>query len=205
MLMAHTMSEDELSLNALAKKYLGKEKLEVNVKNLLDIPVEKLQEYCLKDCELTYELWQVLLQKIMPDQERLYRDEALPLYKNCTIPMKYNGIQINEKYFQKLRKDLTKKIGLLEEQVYSDIWPHIHEQVIREIGGYRPDPIKPATSYWSEDIEWYRLYNKWLKKNPDLPYVFNINSNKQLAWLIFEHKNELIPTLTISDALHDIT
>jgi len=82
-----------------------------------------LAEYCMWDVLLTYKLFNILEKKLFEDglDKLFYEDEIMPLYRECTIPMKRKGFPIDVAHFQKLKVDIEKELMTIEEELMEDL------------------------------------------------------------------------------------
>lgn len=212
MIMAHLIDENlEQGLDFLAKHYLNMSKIEIN-KPHHELSKEELEEYCLRDVEITFKLCEHLLSNPNLPKD-LYYKESMPLYREVTIPMKYKGLRINENYFKNLVESLevsTKK--LLTEinlAIYNDV-----EEVRNEILNSTYTTTKNS-KYGKKAIELYGTHELpsnmekelkkqlWMLDYPEKPFIFNIKSNDQLAWLLFKKYGET-PIKTTSSGLPSV-
>lgn len=105
------------------------------------------------DILATYAMWDVvltlLLFKVYEDQlkeeglEKLfYEEEIMPLYRECTIPMKRKGFPIDVSHFQALKAEIEQKLDELEDEVIGSLKttlePFIAQILEEEV------PIKPT-------------------------------------------------------------
>jgi DNA polymerase I len=87
-------------------------------KSMMDIPIEKVCDYCCEDVDYTLRLKNLFLEKLK--SEKLY-----DLFSKMELPllfvlaqMEEAGIFINEKYFESLKTDLSHLIKDLEKQIH---------------------------------------------------------------------------------------
>jgi len=195
LLLAHTIGRDqELSLDALSEKYLGEKKIVIKGPHH-ELPPETMEEYCLKDCELTYRLCELLLSN--PDLPKdLYYNEVMPLYKEVTIPMKIKGLKVNTKYFENLTQLLESDVKLralrIDEEIADktyDIKNKILDETYKTSKNSKFGKLCTklfGTIEVDRKLELKIKYSLWLQDYPDKPFIFNINSSDQLAWLLFK-------------------
>ncbi len=106
------------SLNELADKYLGEQKIDIVKEqywdkgiDTTDIPMEILSEYCIEDCRLTYEIAKKQLQKI-PETKRMLFKLIMQDYK-ILQEMEYNGLRIDYELCASLAKETQEKIDVI--------------------------------------------------------------------------------------------
>lgn len=247
-LLKHCIDEEPpFGLKDIAVKYLGawadkaKQALLDNIKlnggrttkehmEMFKADTAVLGEYCAWDVVLTY----LLFKKFMPLlkeqglEDLFFKEEVMPLYKECVIPMKDKGFPIDVEYFTTLKSEIEQEIVKLEAAIQLAIADNVEDYTAQILDEKFPLKITstltkalavhinaphtktamkkyiPHTSrqhhlkMWitsggllglsSELIEDARTLQKdmWHKKFPEENYIFNINSNKQLCWLLFE-------------------
>ncbi|MBV6514174.1 MAG: hypothetical protein FMNOHCHN_03764 [Ignavibacteriaceae bacterium] len=88
--------------------------------------VEKIAEYCMKDCELTLRLNQLYLQRAASENlvDFFLKTEVMPLYKHVTIPMEYKGIPIDVEKIKQVREEVSVEISKLETQLLEAVAPY---------------------------------------------------------------------------------
>jgi DNA polymerase I-like protein with 3'-5' exonuclease and polymerase domains len=88
-----------------------------------------MAKYCVADCILTFKINEHYLKKIKEEGliKFFFEDEVMPLYKEVTIPMESNGIDLDMDLLTSSREGINKDIELLEDQIQSMIAPHLEE------------------------------------------------------------------------------
>jgi DNA polymerase I-like protein with 3'-5' exonuclease and polymerase domains len=92
-------------------------------KEMYKAPSDILGKYGAADVCLTLKLMNYLL-PILGERgltSFFFNELVMPLYKNCTIPMKLLGFKIDLEYFNKLKLDLDSEISNIEEGLYAEI------------------------------------------------------------------------------------
>lgn len=219
MLLQHTINETkEMSLDKMAQYHLGADfhkyteivkqavlknggKYTKEKKDIYLADPEIIKKYCLRDCELTYKLNEKLLKEFEnPLQEKLYFEEVMPLYTLVTIPMKYNGICVDVPYFENLKKELELSIKGLEFDIrvlIADDVRILEEAILDDSfmlsprGAYGQAVKRKYGEFKVVDRqeELFLKQQLWEKKT-GLYWKFNLNSNKQIAWLLFDKYGE---------------
>lgn len=219
MLLQHTINETkEMSLDKMAQYHLGADfhkyteivkqsvlknggKYTKEKKDIYLADSEIIKKYCLRDCELTYKLNEKLLKEFEnPLQEKLYFEEVMPLYTLVTIPMKYNGICVDVPYFENLKKELELSIKGLEFDIrvlIADDVCILEEAILDDSfmlsprGAYGQAVKRKYGEFKVVDRqeELFLKQQLWEKKT-GLYWKFNLNSNKQIAWLLFDKYGE---------------
>lgn len=84
---------------------------------------EVLGTYCNWDVLLTMKLYNMFLQRM--EKEGLlkffFEEETMPLYREVTIPMKWNGITVDVAHFEQTKIEITYKLKELEGELYNEI------------------------------------------------------------------------------------
>lgn len=82
-----------------------------------------LGEYCCWDVMLTFLLFQMFETRLENEglKQLFYSDEVMPLYKEVTINMKRQGLEIDVDYFEKLKTDISKEINDIESKIMSQL------------------------------------------------------------------------------------
>lgn len=82
-----------------------------------------LGEYCMWDVLLTYKLFKIYHQKVVDEglHDLFYTEEIMPLYRECTIPMKRSGFTIDLPYFKQLKREVEQTLITLEDEVITEI------------------------------------------------------------------------------------
>ncbi len=151
MLMKHTVDEERpFNLKDIGEMLFGEEakdeqeKLAEEVKarggkwlktkkDMYMASKETLGEYAIKDVILTLKIFDEYEYELeLQDLDNFfYKKEVMPLYKAATIPMKLNGLYIDEEYFKTLKKNIQDDIMKLTDEVFDlikdDIEPKVKE------------------------------------------------------------------------------
>lgn len=100
-------ASQKVSLQELAKKYFNKSK--VSIDDFRTVDIKRLALRCLKDCELTYNLFKALRSEIEADEDAYnhYAKIELP-YVKLIIEMELNGLGISEQELRRLYASLTR-------------------------------------------------------------------------------------------------
>lgn len=90
---------------------------------------EVLGKYCAHDCLLTMRLFELFEPQIKEKNltDLFYKDEIIPLYKECTIPMKIKGFPINVQHFENLNTRISTDLHALQEQLQGELKPYLVE------------------------------------------------------------------------------
>lgn len=105
-------------------------------KKALDEWIEKMGDYCLKDCEYTYKLFfkfKIILEK--EDIWKEYYELEMPFVK-VLLGMEHRGIKIDVKYLQELGEILDKKIIKLSAEIYKEVGRDIDINSAKQLREY---------------------------------------------------------------------
>lgn len=110
------------SLNYCAETRLNKKKLDTVQLEYWDqgintdlVPMELLEEYCLKDCILTYEVYQSQLKDVEPHQTALISISCQDIL--VLLEMEQNGMKYDRESSLKQAADLEKRIEEIQEKL----------------------------------------------------------------------------------------
>lgn len=136
-MLVHTLQEEgPFGLKTLAKGLWGIEELEEQQKMKASIKANGgsaneffkadwtlLGEYCAKDCELTYKLFNHFEPKLDEDnlREFFYDKEVMPLYKTVTRTMVENGIPLDMELLKQSKIEIEKDLEELEDKIQANI------------------------------------------------------------------------------------
>lgn len=257
-------NQEQLNLAASVKNNGGR--WTADDKEIWKGDVDEIGFYACADVDLTLKIFDYFEERLYKEKldEFFYDQEVMPLQREATCQMKYNGIFTSVDYFKNLEKDLENDILRLEREIFSeiegDVQPLVRRIVDKEIditktGKFavgllqyysilppvssktgRTTLAKNALKALSEEypshpaIQWLtyepimycplevgedgkylhtkptRVYEVadpdepeldedvvfdiklklYKEANPENPFIFNLNSNAHLSWLIFE-------------------
>lgn len=157
------------SLDSLAKD-IGEKKIDFDVKDLDDtVDKEKLAEYCLQDCKLTYKLFRKCLGEVDGDSYNVYEHIDLP-YSLLIMEMESTGLYIDRFELTTLRQELSTTLEELKEDMLKDVpsvpYDKEYKKIHPELGEYvRYDDENKVFVY-------------------EMRKPFNPNSGQQIAWAL---------------------
>ncbi len=167
-LLHYSLVEDRGThdLKQLARVYLGADAYEDEVKKYLKhpktdsyrlVPKPVLHKYCVKDCDYTRRLFDLLLPKVqgIKKLESLYRNVLLPA-SHTLQEVEKKGIYVDPTAFQALKTEEETRKAEIEEKLFKAIIP-----------------------YWNAELY---VSQTGAKK---VPARFNPASNPQVRWLLF--------------------
>lgn len=174
-LMKHLVDEERpFGLKEIAVKYLGPnsdkaqktlyENIEKNggrtTKDNMEMwkaDTNVLADYCAWDVLLTRQLFDLFDVKIRQEgtQDLFYKDEIMPLYKECVIPMKDQGFCVDVDYFNNLNVEIKKCITDTEHQIQQKIEPLVKEFCLKLLD--EDYPVKKTGSFPKVLAEHYNI------------------------------------------------
>jgi len=98
-------------------------------KDMYKAETDILAKYCCQDINLTYKLFQIFDRRLAEQNltKFFYDEEVMPLYRECTIPMKVMGFPVDTPYFTKLKEELEGLITNLEDSIQRSIEPLVQD------------------------------------------------------------------------------
>lgn len=167
---------------------------------------EILAKYGAKDACLTLALYEHLIPTLKADAQLwdLWNIEVLPL-QSVVFDMNTTGFAVDVPYFENLKIEMTNDINNLEKEILNDIHPLvgdyerqlIHKKTKIGHSAYAKRLAKDAGLDWknlTEDQEFY-LKEEVHRQNGS-PILFQLTSNKDLTWLIYEKLKEPVTKKT---------
>ncbi|RDU61736.1 DNA polymerase I [Helicobacter sp. MIT 14-3879] len=117
-------SNQSLSLDNLMWQYFGHKMIafsDVVAKNHTfdSVDIEKASEYASEDAVATYQLYKHLELLTPPDILKIAKELEFPFILTLCY-MEDSGIRINREYFLDLKQDFTRKLHVLQQQIYQE-------------------------------------------------------------------------------------
>lgn len=168
MLLHFTTDEEKGThdLKQLATYLLGASDYSTKFKKFLpekgmtfaDAPSDALHEYLSKDCDYTYQAFQLLSSVVLedPDSRSLYENILIPLSR-FLLRVEQRGIWASPEYIDELEVELSSQQVQIEELIYTQI-----------------------EGFWDE------LDYAYETKAVKVPENFNPGSHQQLGWLLYK-------------------
>lgn len=129
-MIMHYLLEPELrhNMDYLAETYLNYQPVSITSLigkkgpkqlSMRDVNPEKLAEYAAEDADITYQLFQHLNAKIVPDEKvyQLYKTIEMPLVYVLS-EMEYSGVKIDKNLLDEYSIELGQKINNLEKRIF---------------------------------------------------------------------------------------
>ena len=129
-MLAHYVFEPEgkRSMDLLSEKFLGYEPIHIEELigkkgktqgNMRDVEINKLKEYAAEDADITLQLKNVFLPKIISAKvDKVFYEVEVPLVK-VLANMEFEGINVDMNFLHQYSKDLEKESKISEELVYN--------------------------------------------------------------------------------------
>jgi DNA polymerase I-like protein with 3'-5' exonuclease and polymerase domains len=85
-----------------------------------------LAEYCIKDCVLTWRVFQHYMGELEEQGlvDFFLNDEVMPLYREVTIPMELAGVPIDMPLLERTKTELDFDLIALEDKIQEELAPH---------------------------------------------------------------------------------
>lgn len=102
-----------------------------------DTPI--LAKYAMWDVLLTLELFKIFNTRLKEEglEKFFYEEEVMPLYKECTIPMKRHGFPIDVEHFKRLKREIEDKLIQIEDEIIlelkEDLSPFVSKLLDKEL------------------------------------------------------------------------
>jgi DNA polymerase-1 len=179
--------------DATAEKKIMQESIKANggtAKEYYKADMQTIAEYCIKDCLLTFRVYNYYLSKLKTEglEKFYYEDEVLPLYKEVTIPMESNGIKLDIPLMLATKENITNDMAKLESEIQSSIEP-----ALDIFTGWFLNKDYPLQTPKGKAPVWTRKhstqYDAWKADNPN-SYMFNLLSKHHLKKLFFDTLHE---------------
>jgi DNA polymerase I len=129
-MIAHYLLEPDMrhNMNLLSESYLGYSPIHIesligdkgiNQKNMRSVPDDKLMEYAVEDADVTYQLKEVFLPRIIKEElGNLSHDIEMPLI-NVLAKMERNGVILDLEDLKTITVNLREDIITLEKEIYT--------------------------------------------------------------------------------------
>jgi DNA polymerase I-like protein with 3'-5' exonuclease and polymerase domains len=185
---------------------------EVNNKDLQDymdtykvamhrVPFDILGKYNALDAAATYQLWQYLMSftKQFPALESFWLEEWANL-EALLIEQHMNGITIDVGYYRNYMQERKAAKDILYAEFIGLVREHIQEY--NRQAHAKLFPPFPEDAKTKKDLSPTKRYLEWLRKEEESRYAmhFNIDSNKDLCWLIYGQLKFEVAKVTPSGA-----
>lgn len=180
-----------LSLENMVMLYLSADDYKLDRGRMEDYSRQELHNYCLKDCEYTYKLLELFVDKLDPVAWKFVQSWLMPVTR-LIAQMEYNGIYIDKPGLERFKKELEQQ----QQQILENLLTQTEkarkaykDKEIRELKDKYDkmckaqldkgrDPTKTTARYAS-------LFEEAVKKLEP----FNFNSSSQLIWMLRDYYN----------------
>lgn len=206
MLLKHTCDEEfPFGLKEVGVKIYGQEAVQEqtalkasvkanggSAKEFYKARTSVLAEYCVKDCLLTYRLYNYYVKELKRQglENFYFKQEVLPLYKEVTIPLEETGIQLDVPLLRKTQQEITEDLRTLEQGIQEAIIPHLGIFTTWFLNKDYP-LVTYATQKPSMWLKSYKTQaDAWRSDNPD-SFMFNLQSKHHLKKLFFDTLKEI--------------
>lgn len=97
--------------------------------------VDLVGYYACADVDLTLRMFDFFEDQLYKQRldEFFYEKEVMPLFREATTQMKYNGVYVDVPYFQKLKEEVLAESKALEQAIFEEIEEDIQEFVRKHV------------------------------------------------------------------------
>jgi DNA polymerase-1 len=211
-MLAHYILEPDQkhNMNYLAETYLGYTPVSITSLigakgnkqgNMKDVPLEKIAEYAAEDADITLQLHQEFLNKLLPEKK------LLDLYKNMEtklIPvladMEYNGVRINTTFLKQYSIELRELLLTLTDKIHNLAQVPFNIESPRQLGEVLFDKLKIKYTEKMTKTNQYatgeEVLQKIIHEHEIIPYILEYRELAKLKSTYVDTLPELIDPLT---------
>jgi DNA polymerase I-like protein with 3'-5' exonuclease and polymerase domains len=97
--------------------------------------VDLVGYYACADVDLTLRMFDFFEDQLYKQRldEFFYEQEVMPLFREATTQMKYNGVYVDVAYFEGLKREIQDESARLEREIFTDIEEDIQEFVRKHV------------------------------------------------------------------------
>ncbi|WP_340102650.1 DNA polymerase I [Rhodohalobacter sp. 8-1] len=119
-------ASQKIGMNALAKTYLNYEPVSIETligkgksqKSMDELPYDEIADYACEDADVTYQLWNVLKDKLDEDElTKIAKDLEFPLIR-VLAHMEKKGVSVDVEMLEQFSEELTKDLEELEKEIF---------------------------------------------------------------------------------------
>lgn len=119
-------ASQKIGMDALAKTYLNYQPVSIKsligkgkaAKSMDELPYSDIADYACEDADITYQLWEVLKEKLDEDElDEIARELEFPLIR-VLAHMEKEGISVDVEMLDMFSEELTKDIEKLEKEIF---------------------------------------------------------------------------------------
>jgi len=184
-----TPRPESLGLEYLAEVYLGQASYKLDRTNMQSYNTDQIREYCLKDCELTYKLFQLLKERITGKSWQFIENWIMPATRFCA-DMEHDGVWIDKPGLTSYRDEMVKRrdvvLAKLNERAALAIQA-FHEKQVKEVSQLYKEMYEKAKEKSKDKEKCLRRYALLESTAISKLEPFNWNSSDQLKWLLRDY------------------
>lgn len=176
----------ELGLEFLGKEYLGYEAYKLDRKNMVQYSFQEVSEYCLKDCKITYELYQLFHDRL-GERGRLFATNWLQPATLFCADLEYDGVYVDQKGLESYREKIVKtRDSVLSElaERSKEALKEYHELQVTEVRQTYKEMYEKAKEKAKDKAKCLDRYATLEESAITRLEPFNWSSPKQLQWLL---------------------
>jgi DNA polymerase-1 len=178
-----------LGLEHLAEIYLGQAPYKLDRTKMAEHSPDEVRDYCLKDCELTYELFQLFRKQLSGESWKFVENWLMPATFFCAA-MEYDGVYVDERGLKVYRDEMVAKrdqiLTELKERAKNAIIAY-HEQQVIEVRKTYKELYEKAKTKTKDQTKCLRRYALLESAAVSRLEPFNWNSPQQLIWLLKDY------------------
>ena len=150
--------------------------------------------YACADVDLTLKIFDYFEDRLFKEKldEFFYEKEVMPLFREATTQMKYNGVYVSVPYFEGLKKEISEQIETLRREIFELIEDDVQE-LVRKIINESVDVTKTGT-FAQELLAYYAITPPVAKKTGRVTLAKSAlrdlceeyPGHPALAWLTYE-------------------
>lgn len=180
---------DKLGLEFLAEKYLGQTPYKLDRTNMASYSRDEVASYCLKDCELTYQLYQLFRQKLDAKSWDFVQTWLMPATKFCG-DMEYDGVYVDRKGLELYNNEMVAKRDQLRSELQERAKTALvayHAKQVKEVTATYKELYETAKEKTKDKEKCLRRYSLLEAAAISKLEPFNWNSSEQLKWLLKDY------------------
>lgn len=181
--------KNALGLENLAITLLGEQAYKLNRTDMSSYSEEEVKAYCLKDCELTYKLYEYFEKHFSPSHWKFVENWLMPATHFCA-ELEWNGIHIDEPGLKVYQKEIeAKRDEVLKElqDLAKTAIIFFHERQVKEVSNKYREMYEKAKEKAKDKAKCVERYAKLEAEAIQKLEPFNWNSSVQLQWLLRDY------------------
>jgi DNA polymerase I-like protein with 3'-5' exonuclease and polymerase domains len=178
-----------LSLQNLGVGLLGLSPWKLDREDMGSYSLEEVAAYCLKDCEVTYELFEYMLEKLAGKSWEFVESWVMPATRFCA-DLEYDGVHIDAKGLSRYQQQVEAERDRVKAELTTLAEQPIrfyHEQQVREVSQQYKEMYEKAKLKAKDQTKCLKRYALLESAAVSRLQPFNWNSPEQLKWLLRDY------------------